>query len=125
MSNATRGFYEYHPPRPSGTGAYDSVTTAVTADRTSLWANLGTPEGKVWLEFQNNDATDSIYFNLTTTDSGAGATTALTGYKLTPGSVVSFFINPTNDVYVDWKASANTPVLKWRVTSPPYDRINQ
>lgn len=125
MSNATRGFYQYLPPRPSGTGAYDSVATAAVADRTSLWADLGIPEGKVWLEFQNNDATDSIYINLTTTDSGAGACTAATGYKLTPGAVVSFFVNPTTDVYVDWISSANTPTLKWRVTSPPYDRLNQ
>lgn len=121
---ASRGFDQYYPPVPSGAGAFDSATTATTADRTSLWGNLGTPKGKVWLEFQNNDATDSIYFNLTTTDSGAGATTVTSGFKLTPGQTVAFWVDPRKHVYVDWKASANTPVLKWRVVSPPYERID-
>lgn len=119
---AGKGFDQYKPPRPTGTGASDTVTTATTADRTSLWANLGTPIGHVWLEFQNKDATDSVYITLTTTDVGAGATTASTGYKLTPGAVASFWVNPVNDVYVDWLASANTPKLSWRVVSPPFNR---
>lgn len=127
MASAEDNFYNYLPPVPAalGDGAYDSVATATTADRTSLWANLGTPLGWVWLEFANIDATDSIYITLTTTDSGAGATTSSTGYKLTPGAHATFVVDPVKHVYVDWLASANTPRLKWRVASKLWNRLNQ
>lgn len=109
------------PPVASGDGAYDVKTTGASA-QTSLWANLTQPKGYCWLEFQNIDATDSIYFFLAT--SATGTVTADNGYKLTPGSVVRFWVAPKYTHVVNL-ASANTPKLKWRVCSPLANRTDQ